>query len=436
MKRKLLFLERILYGDGKAPFNATMGVKIRGRFTLEKLSRALAKVQAMHPMLRVCIREDPSGMPWFVTNEKVPEVPVRILERTSDEDWKKETVAEWRKPFDVKNGPLMRAVWIRSEEVSDLVLSAPHCGFDGMSGLMIMQDVLAFLDHPDKAVEPVTNTFSSIRDLVPASVLSRRKDRLKATLMLVFTRLSAGKTALFMRTRNKRKIPREQDYLIHWKLSKEMSSALLRRCVKARVSTHSALSFALLSAWMKVKGKNAHNKMVCPVDIRSYVKEIKKDMVFSFGLAVNLSLPVAAPGKEPEFWEAVKKMHEDLSGQAEKLDGHKHLMYLEYFHPLVKPAIKIATYKKPNYDLMFSNIGRVGIPKDYDSFEIADIHCPTVIGPYSNPNTILTITFRGQMAFSFISNNEVLDEQDAVAVKDQAMAILQREVALQAVPAS
>src|SRR3954471_20647931 len=95
MNRQLLFLERILYGDGTTPFNIVFVVKIAGTISYGNLRNALNKVQAKHPLLRSGIRSDNSKIPYFFLNEKVPDIPIRIFERKRDDDWITASKAAW-----------------------------------------------------------------------------------------------------------------------------------------------------------------------------------------------------------------------------------------------------------------------------------------------------------------------------------------------------
>jgi NRPS condensation-like uncharacterized protein len=424
MNRKLLFLERLLYGNGTTPFNGTFAVKIRGSITTENLRRALAKLQAKHPMLRAGVQEDQSGIPWFVENKNVPEIPLRVVERYTDDDWMRASISEWATMFDLRNGPLLRIVWLRSAEVSDLILCGHHCVIDGGSVLLLAHDILAFLDDPDKDIGTYA-AFTSIREIVPAAKWHNKKTILKKKLAAGISQLLLPVIAAIMSMKHKAPLSRENDYLLHWKLDKTTTAALVRRCATAGISAHSALCVAFLSAWQQVLGKDAYNKVICPVDIRRYIREIKKDEIFSFGLSISLTMDLAG---SKDFWVQAKNIHTLLSAKAAQLNGYEQLMNFEYLHGSAKALMKCLTHGRAKYDLMFSNLGRMDIPKRYHAFEVESVYSPTVIGPYGNPNTILASTFRGEMGFSFISNEGFLAYDKAVVIKEMAMGLLLKEL--------
>lgn len=414
-----------MYGDGSAPFHGVFSLRIRGTFTPDNLHRALAKIQAKHQMLNTVIAEDDKGVPWFVLNENPPAIPVRIEERHTDDDWIRETKREWATLFDVRKEPLLRVVWLRSAEVSDLLLAVHHCAFDGGAVLSLVNDLLALLDDPEKEMEVgAALPFTSVRDLVPPGIYFSRKNIVKRSLLTGVARVAAAVLPVIDSVTPKPVAADREDYLITWNLDKETSSALLRRCTKRRVTTHAALSAAFLYAFRQVKGNKARNKVVCPVDIRRYVKAIKKDTLFAFGLAVNLS---AARHVRNDFWEAAQKVQADLSKQTEKLNGYDFLMNFECFHPMLRKQKKGKTKEMVNYDLVFSNLGRLDIPKSFSAFEVEAIYPPTVMGPTGNYNTVLTTTFRGQMDFSFTGSTHHFSYEEAMAVKNIAMELLLEE---------
>ena len=166
MKRRMLFFERFMYIDGVTPINCVITARLRGSLNPEKLRAALSKVQAKHPLLRARVTEE-EGEPWFVFDAEIPEIPLRIMERHAADDWQAITEAEWKSPFDMKAGPLLRLVWIRSDEVSELMFVAHHCVCDGGSLITLMREVLQVADQPATELTPY-DSYRSFEDLVPA----------------------------------------------------------------------------------------------------------------------------------------------------------------------------------------------------------------------------------------------------------------------------
>lgn len=414
MNRKLLFLERFIYGDGAIPKNVTFTVKMRGTITLENLLSALAKIQAKHPALTAGVAEDPKGVPWFVSSAQAPPIPVRVTDRRSEEDWLQESEAECSLPFNLKEGPLMRVVWLRSPVVSDIILVCHHCICDGASVVTLCREILTLLDRPDTEIGSY-ESFRGIQDLVPAQVLKDKRIRFKASLVTLLLRVILRFGA------SRREIPWGRSYTVRWRLSKEQTAALTARCKAEQVTVHATLCVAFLSAFRHIKGERAGNKVFCPVNIRRYISAIRPDMLLGFATSTTLSMD---PNPELSFFEKVKKLNVSLSAELSGMNVYAKLVTCEYQHPLAKQLERYFSNARGKHDLTFSNMGRLDIPKHFNTFEVETVHNPILIFRSANPNGILASTFDGQLNCSLLSNDSYLTEQEAQAIRDKAMELL------------
>jgi len=138
-----------MYANGETPVNCVFTARLRGHLTRESLRCALDRVQSKHPLLQAGIHEDRRGRPYFVSNGKVSPIPIKLIDRISDDDWLAVSETEWKNPFDLKQGPLFRLIWIHGIMVSELLLVSPHCISDGMSCITLLREILSLLDQPD-----------------------------------------------------------------------------------------------------------------------------------------------------------------------------------------------------------------------------------------------------------------------------------------------
>ncbi|MGY0036836.1 hypothetical protein [Pedobacter sp. NJ-S-72] len=81
MRRKLTLVEGTMYSDGQTAANAVVAVKIKGSIDVDVLHAVLLKVQARHPLLSVNVLEDEGGIPYFITDENIGQIPVRVSNR-------------------------------------------------------------------------------------------------------------------------------------------------------------------------------------------------------------------------------------------------------------------------------------------------------------------------------------------------------------------
>jgi NRPS condensation-like uncharacterized protein len=428
MIRKLLLPERLMLGDGATPFNGVFAIRLNGTVYPENLRHALSVVQAKHPLLRAAIAYEKTGRPYYTIPEVYQTIPLIIKERTTSIDWQQEVKDAWATVFDIENGPLLKVIWVKGEEQSELLLVFHHCMCDGGGGLTLVREILAVIDDPDLDIG-IQTSFTTLEDIVPAELLTGTRHILKAKLKGLLIQGILRTISSFINTRHKQTSRRENDYLLHWKLDREVSTALIQQCNANEVTVNTALSVAFLLAFTKVKGKNALKKITCPVDIRKFVPEIRKDVIFSFGLSLDLSISNAP---DLSFWERARALQAIASQKIKQMNPYDFMLPFEHAHGSIRHMQKFLTYGKPVYDLMFSNMGKLDVKDSYQSFEVDTIFSPTVVGPFANPTTIIASTYKGQMDFSFVSNHGALDHHDAFAIKEMAMTLLLEDLHVEA----
>ena len=416
MKRKLFFLERVIYGSGDTAFNVVVPVKISGSFPAEHLGMALGSLQEKHPFLKAFIRHDEKQMPWFVVDTAAYNpIPVRIVQRNSDQDWQAEVTREWATLFDVDQGPLMRVVWIKGEQRAELLLVMHHCVCDGRSAMSILADLLVLLDNPAANIGR-ENPILSIQDIVPAKLLKSKRKVLQA-------KLSGGVTALvlWLMPLRKQMTERKQDYMLNWKMDQAWSDHLIKVAKSAGLTVNTLLCKTVLTAFKDVISGDFHNKIICPVDIRKYVPLIRDENIFAF-----VSMVVLSASSRLSFMEDAAKMQQDVARKMENLDPYAMLMQMEASHASLSGLTKFLKFSKPGSDCLFSNLGKIGIPHQYQTFEVDTIYSPSAVGPLGKTTGIVASTYRGQMDFTFISSEGFLPYEEAVRIKDRVIDIISK----------
>lgn len=418
MKRKLLFGERMLYGDGKSPFNIVIPFKIRGEIKEDDLRFALFKIQKKHPWLTAAIRFDEDKRPWFVTNlTETFRIPVRIVDRLNDEHWEQESTYEWKTVFDATIAPLCRITWIKGEDVSEFLMVYHHCLCDGTAALSILTELLQLLDDPDTDIGKEI-PIMSINDVIPKKVLNSYRNRTKNGLIGKIATL-----ALWIIPIKKIAVERKKDFMLRWRLDQEFTTQLIQFCKANQFSVNTLLSAAVLTAFKAVRKEKAFNKISLPVDIRNFNPIIKKDHIFAFGLMIVLSLL-----PEKDFLENVKALQKDVNDKSAKLNPYSLMMMMEACHPALKNFTNFLKYGKSSNDCMFSNLGKIDIPYQYQNFEVETIFSPSVMGPLGNTTTMIASTYRNQMDFTFVASEGYVPFLEAEAIKEKVIAILKEQV--------
>src|ERR1700738_884968 len=419
MKRKLFFFERLMYVDGRTPVNCVMTARIRGAIAPETLEMALEKIQGKHPLLRAKVIEE-GGRPYFVFSSNPAKISVRLVERHGSEDWRSVTVVEWKTPFNMTDGPLIRIVWIKSEGISELMLVGHHCICDGASLLTIFREILQLVDQPDVQLTPYP-LVQSLQELVPREV---RADFRMTVLIMI-------KVALFrlfaLTVKTVQTTPAGEHYLIYWRADAKESAALTRRCKAEGATPYAALCVAFLLAFRRVNSTRFKNKLMCPVNIRRYIKDIGGDMMFNYAPTVPLAL-----GGDPqtEFWSLARRLKQSMSEKVDRLNAYQHLMAAEQLHTSIPKLISLLRQSKGSYDFAFSNVGRIEIQENYKAFQVESFLGVTVAVPWRNATTLVTTYFRGLTDLAFVSNDGCLPYVEAVAIKEEALTMLMEAAAV------
>lgn len=412
MKRRLILGERIMHVDAKTPLNCVFGAKVTGKISEENLYLALYKIQQKHPLLRMNI--DNSGKaPYFVLNENIGKIPVRVSVRASDQGWLQQSKVEWYKLFNNNNEPLARVVWLQGETESDLLLVLPHCICDGTTILNLMRELMALIDQPEQDLIPYPS-FTSVKELLPDDFNTTKASHFKGKIFAALGRL------FFFFKSTSHHSSEQLNYAINWKMNAADTQGLLQKCKTENTSVHAAICVAFMEAFKQVQGDKAHGKLICPVDIRRFVPAIKEDTMFAFAPIAELK----TDQKENLFWNKARKIKADLEAKIAEMKVYDLLNMSEYFHSSVNKMIGFLKTTKGTHDITLSNMGLLNIPKTYQNFNIETIYSPTVAFPWRNANTLVVSTFNGKMDFSFMSNESFFREFDAWQVKDKAMKLI------------
>lgn len=407
-----MMVERIMYVDPQTPVNCVFTAKIKGELQEENFRIALKKIQQKHPLLRAVIDTKSERYPFFIEEKEIAPIPLRIVERKTDQDWLLESQKEWRSLFEDEKQPLARVVWVRGKNVSEIFWAIPHCISDGTAGVTLMHELLSVLDNPSLELQPY-QAFSSVNDFLPSNFNIKSK-KYKANLYLLFARF------FFLLQRKSKKRNLGQDYVLHRKLDPATTSQITEKCKANGVSVHALLCAAFMQAFQEIKGAEAKGKVISPVDVRHFIPEIKQDHLFAFAPTVDLSMKKGST----DLLDNARQIKNDLIQKIRKMEARELLWMGEQMHPIVDRMISMLKSSNGGHDITLSNMGRINIPNDYKNFSVETIISPTVAFPWLNSNTLVTSTYNHQMDFIFLSNEDFLPKTEAAKIKDKAIELL------------
>ncbi|MCU1292474.1 MAG: condensation domain protein, partial [Bryobacterales bacterium] len=294
-RRKLSHLEHI------ADFNIACFVRLEGSVSPEQLRSALDRMQRKHPALRALIRDEPDGL--YYEADSAPEIPLRIVRRTAEDDYRREREAELNSDF-AFDEPQLRVVWLRSELETDLLFTTSHRICDLMSILIVVKETLRALHSSEELIPYQAITTQDISGgYAPAKPWN---GKLTVWLLNWVLRLLPSS----------RPAPQNKEHLAEWRASRSFSDSLRQRCKTEGVSVHSAFLVALDRALFAVFGKRSPRWITCPIDLRrGRLPGLKDDMLFYGGGNFKVR---TGRGRDRDFWAAARAINDEMRGQIER----------------------------------------------------------------------------------------------------------------------
>lgn len=423
--RRMLLLERTMYRDGSVPFTSLFTVRLRGALSEPRLRQALAQVQAKHPLLR-CAVEEAIGGSRFVQRRQPAAIPLRIVERSTDQNWEDEARREWLLPFGRSSDPLVRLVWLRGNDVHELMLVGHHCICDGPSGMALLRDCFAAYDDP--VWEPdAYASLGGIDDLIPAELLRDRGFRFRVRRRSALFRLALLVKAC--RPPVARRANPGAMYFHRWLLDPTRAQRLVDRCREEDVTVLAAVVVAVVQAFRVIRGADALQHAYAMVNARRFMTQPHPAALFGVAPGVEIGIKgIPNPDAMPTsvFWERARSVRGDLTKRINRLGKqyYEYMAALENLHDQVPRLIRDTDAAPAIRHITFSNLGRLELAKDYRSFRIEHVFSPLVMVSPSPANTLVISSFGGTMEFAIISDGVSLPEAQARAVRERVMAIL------------
>lgn len=366
--------------------NFTTSARIRGVFSLHDLQAAMEKLRRLHPLMAV--RIDP-GLPDqtpFFTTENVPPIPVRVVERQTDQDWVREVEQEIAIPTDHQTGPTFRCVCLKGKDVADLVLVSDHISADGQAGIYALRDLLKLLADPELSVEP--GAPPRLGDLVPPAMRE---------MILTKTSTPNGEPAAPPRERppNPQVLPPLR--VIPIEFSREETAALVDRCHKEGTTVQSALCAAFALPFAERQPDQPLRCIETPYNLRGRLTR-PVDNVYGVFISLVYSEVDCAPARNR--WDIARAFGRSLASVTdEQLFSIPIVMMQVAEGPLPMRVIGF------DYDVSISNLGRVNIPAQYGSLSLETIFAPTMNVTHAGHRILGVTTFEGCMRCTFTSRD-------------------------------
>src|SRR5690242_14471650 len=128
---------------------------------VHRVRDALVAVQYRHPLLSAHIKDDPETGPGFY--RRVPVAPIDLaVHQDFDQDWQLLAAEELTRPFDSATTPLMRATLMTHRLASTLLLTFDHVVSDGISAVLVLNDLLTKLNGESLPALPLPKSLEEL----------------------------------------------------------------------------------------------------------------------------------------------------------------------------------------------------------------------------------------------------------------------------------
>ncbi|WP_257463564.1 non-ribosomal peptide synthetase, partial [Archangium lipolyticum] len=148
-QQRLWFLDRM--SPGNPFYNMPLAVRLEGELRVDALAHCVLELQRRHEVLRTTFRDGPSGPVQCISAE--PQAKLEVVDLSSlpsaghEAEVRRRAGQEAEGPFDLERGPLLRAVLLRLDARSHVLLvTMHHIVTDGWSAGILVREVAAIYE--------------------------------------------------------------------------------------------------------------------------------------------------------------------------------------------------------------------------------------------------------------------------------------------------
>ncbi len=366
MQRQLgAFESALTLSDEHAPLNVVAVLRLTVGPSPAALRRALAAVQARHPLLRVGIGTV-NGR-YVFDRGGTAAITLRLAERGDGEAWIGEAEAELNARLDAGTGPPVRCVYLqprvsgppggrpRSPAVgrgssgrpagedglgqaadpqdrlsgAEILLTLHHAVMDGASAVSLCRELLAACAAAEGGDDPEIGAplamLPAAEELFPPAFQGRRRLRLVGFVLRQLGREIAER----WRARGRWHAPPPgptRSRILCFRLSEAETAALVRRSRKRRLTLHSVFDAALLLAVLRhlYPGQSLPLRHLVFADLRPYLRPpVAAENLGAYFAMLRLC---SALGPDRGLWDLAREINAGVHAAARR--GEKYLFSL------------------------------------------------------------------------------------------------------------
>ena len=362
--------------------NFTLMAELEGEISKPAVERALAQVQARHPLLAVGIRHGAGGRRVFVRSER----PIPLTELpTGAVPWELAAGLEIRRAFDVEQGPLMLASIRFEAKCVRMFFTFHHSIADGTSAVFVIRDFMRALSG------------ERLGAFISAETLERR--------LLEVPRANPVDPAAKPRVLDPAAAERWGRGM---KAMPVVSSRAFARDFTRRLrvvarfhdtTVHAALSVAVACAFADLRGAGAPLRIMSPINLRDML-----GMEEECGLFISGGTTTVYPAGD-SFWDATRLARAALEPYMYSDTAHAMIAGMQAFRDLDDtPAGARAGFAAGfDFDAMLTNLGVLPIKARHGRLRIKTIAGPIVLASVEDEHIIGAATLEEQLHLTYTS---------------------------------
>jgi len=384
--RDLGAMERILhFYASEHPRHFCVVAEIEGTIDPAKCRAAFDAVQAGHPMLSVCVRDDPQRGPGIYRCDR----PLKVGFSSVDEepDWRRVVERELATPFADSEGPLMRATVMYGAHGASIVLTSHHVLSDGMSAVFIVQDLMEALDGRPLARLPELPS----QERLVADVLLPEGRTIDPEMPdgLDERRLRAIADAPLWR-------PFEGDTpLVHTiEFDAPFSARLRRRSRETATTLNGALCAALVQCVAEADRGRETCAILSAINCRPLVRTADRDC----GLLVRAAATTYALHEAGDFWALARRTNAAVVAARSSEGVIRSFAAMEACVPKRGDSqLACGYFGAFQYDAVLSNLGALPIPAQVGALRLKAVWGTAVQGRFVHERVFGAASFDGRL---------------------------------------
>ncbi|MEG1313516.1 MAG: condensation domain-containing protein, partial [Bacilli bacterium] len=339
--------------------NVTIVAKIINEVNENDLRIAIKRVTEKHPLLQAHIKINNNRDIYFETNEHIT-IPLKVIAKVSEDQWKDVIEEEYKTPFDFENGPLIRFILLKSLDNSDLIVFCQHMICDGLSLTNLIHEILIFMENPNYELSIVNDICLPIPENIILPKESNRFGNIAKKVIMNYINKRWNKTRIDFGHEDFLQIHKSFSEKYKYKIivtefCEEDTNKLKEVCRQNSVTVNSAISVAFLAGRKDTISNFSNDIQGVAVNVRN---RLKKPVSNAFGCFVSdIGFKFNYTEKQ-SFWDNVRSYHKNVRSEVENSKDLHSLISLSNMDSTLMEALTFARHINYNPD-KFENCERL-----------------------------------------------------------------------------